>query len=1300
MHRSRVRIRRSVSILAALALAAAGLVIAATPAFAAAPVLTSLSPGFGSWQGGTADVLTGSGFFCGGGTVNACTGPTVVDFGTFPGGNVVVNSDTSINVTAPDVTIANAGIALPVTVTNSAGTSTNVVNFVNGNCRFGDAFVSSTSTTFTPTTAVDSTATWTANQWANDTVTVGGMMSSLATTYTSTSATDATANWATNEWTGLVVHSGANTATVASNTANTMTTSAWAPAIPAAAATFNIPGNTAQVVSNTATSLTLQGFTSSASTTFTATSATDSTATWTTNQWAGFRVNDGANFASVISNTATVLTTTTWSAATPAAASTFTMGNWSAPSGTTSPPAATNHFVIHSGPPNGISVINFGVGGVSVGCTHVGAAVGSYLMALTSPVAGSVLPFSVASDESLILNNSPALPPSSSSDINGSVATIIPLPAKTTGGNPPSTATNGDGVCPPTPAQVQQGLLTCAVAVANISGTNFGAALLESPGQPSPGAPTLALSATGVANTYSVSGTGWWGSGGATIPADHIRVGCTGTPCTGGTPAVSSNVTVTGGSYWISCTGVAPLVCTDQIKKATISGTFTTGGQAGTIAVDQPDVQPTPCSAPANCFPGNGPIYTTTSSTSTTFTATTATDSAANYTANQFAGQTITDGANSGTVLSNTTNTLTLSGSWSPGTPANGTTFTITSAPTVEATGSATAPTASITSAAGTVAWTNLGVTYAPANAILNADNPPNPNQWWQPTAASAGSGPVDLTVNLGVATTVSAVTTDWHQAFAAPGFNIQTSPDCTTFTTQVTVPAGGPHSRTDAFLGGQVSALCLRLDITSFPATATPYAALALIQLGWDNHGAVLPQGFAGCGGTPTNAGCTANTTTWNPAIVNGDLTPPVITAVSPVGATGSTTYSYVATALNAYGETMASTFKQTTTGNASLAGGCTAGPANSITIQTVPGATSYNLYGRAATGTLNLIANIPPPASGGASLTFCDTGTATTPQIPPFPGSVPQNAVANSNNLAVSPSTIGMFWQPTAAAAAGASYEVDLGSAQTLASVTPIWFLGFTPPLSYEIDTSTNGQTWTPQFTTTTNTAKNVTDEFPGGAVSASYFRIVLNAVPATGAPYATVALSQVTFNGSTASVMGTPPTSSLFPQAYYPPTQPNSATANTTATWQNRSTNNIFNGGSLGSAVGPSWWQTTDAGTGSPGNLILGIDLGTQRSVSTVKTSWLGSSACPGHGTCVGFNAVTYTIWTSPDGVTWTQHATVASFDPGGCTPGPCVSTDALTGGPVAGVRYIEYWITAWNATTPHEGYGPAANSVVVT
>jgi hypothetical protein len=33
-------------------------------------------------------------------------------------------------------------------------------------------------------------------------------------------------------------------------------------------------------------------------------------------------------------------------------------------------------------------------------------------------------------------------------------------------------------------------------------------------------------------------------------------------------------------------------------------------------------------------------------------------------------------------------------------------------------------------------------------------------------------------------------------------------------------------------------------------------------------------------------------------------------------------------------------------------------------------------------------------------------------------------------------------------------------------------------------------------------------------------------------------------------------------------------------------------------------------------------------------------------------------------------------------------------------VAGVRYIEYWITAWNATTPHEGYGPAANSVVVT
>jgi hypothetical protein len=1262
--------------------------------------------------------VTGTGFFCGGGTVNTCTGPTTVNFGSFAGAGVVVNSDTSISVTSPSAGIANAGIALGVTVTNSAGTSVAVVNFVNGNCRFGDSFISSTSTTFTPTTAVDSTAAWTTNQWANDTVTVGGMMSSQNTTYTTTTATDATANWSVNEWAGLAVTQGSNTGTVASNTANTLTLSAaWAPATPTAGTIFTVVGKTAQIVSNTATSLTLQGFTSSASTTFTANSATDTTATWTPNQWAGFRVNDGANFANVVSNTATVLTTTTWSAATPAAASTFTMGNWS-----TTTPTAGNHFVIHQLPPSGIATVTPGNGGVSVGCTHVASGTASFLMALTSPVAGSVLPFSVASDESLILNNTPALPPSSSGDINGNIATIVPVPAKATGGNPPSSAINGDGQCPPTPSQVQQGLLTCAVAVANIGGVNFGAALLEYPGQPAPGAPTLNVSATGTANTYSVNGTGWWGAGGSTIPADHIRIGCSGNPCTGGTAALTSNVTVGSSSFWISC-GTA--LCTDQMGQATISGTFTTGGQSGTIAIDQPDTPPNPCTVPPafTCFPGNGPTYTTTSSTSTTFTANSVTDSAAAFLPNQFAGRTITDGGNSGTVLGNTATAITLAGNWTPATPANGTTFSIVSAPTVEATVSSVAPTASITSAAGTVPWTNLGVTYSPANAITNTANPPNGNQWWQPTAASAASGPIDFTVNLGAATTLSAVTTDWHQAFAPPSFTIQTSPDNVTYTDQAVVTdpcladstkACSPHARTDAFTGGQVTtAQFLRLHITAFPSSAVSWASLALIQLGWDNHGAVLPQGFAGCTTITTN--CAPNTTTWSTSTSNTDLTPPVLTAVAPVGTVGTTAYSYVATSVNAYGETLAGPVKSITNGQAALSGpNCTTGPANLITIQTVPGATSYNLYGRTG-GAANLIGSVPAPTNGATSVTFCDdAATATTiPQIPPASGTVPQNAVANSNNLNVSPATLGMVWQATNAAAAGASYEVDLGRTQSLASVTPVWFLGFNPPPAYHIDTSLNGQSWATQFTTTTNMLKSATDEFPAGAVNASYFRIVIDApFPSSGgALYAGVALSQVTWNGSTASVMATAPTSTAFPQAYYPATQPNTATANTTSTWNNgcvfvvnnspcpiqRTPSNIFNGGSLGSSLGTSWWQPVGA-AGNTGNLIVAADLGTPRSVSTVKSSWLGNTACSGGvGTCNGFNPIAYTIWTSPDGVAWTSHATIASFDPTGCGAGPCVATDSLSGAPVANVRYVELWITSWNSSGTT--YGPAAQSLVI-
>ena len=75
----------------------------------AAPVVSSISPAFGPAAGGKSVTVTGTGF----------TGATAVEFGTVPGTSFVVNSDTSITVTAP------AGTSpVDVTVITPGGTST------------------------------------------------------------------------------------------------------------------------------------------------------------------------------------------------------------------------------------------------------------------------------------------------------------------------------------------------------------------------------------------------------------------------------------------------------------------------------------------------------------------------------------------------------------------------------------------------------------------------------------------------------------------------------------------------------------------------------------------------------------------------------------------------------------------------------------------------------------------------------------------------------------------------------------------------------------------------------------------------------------------------------------------------------------------------------------------------------------------------------------------------------------------------------------------------------------------------
>lgn len=103
--------------------------------------------------------------------------------------------------------------------------------------------------------------------------------------------------------------------------------------------------------------------------------------------------------------------------------------------------------------------------------------------------------------------------------------------------------------------------------------------------------------------------------------------------------------------------------------------------------------------------------------------------------------------------------------------------------------------------------------------------------------------------------------------------------------------------------------------------------------------------------------------------------LATPANVTVVPQGATGATTYGYRITARLGMGETLASTTVNTTTGNAVLS------PTNfnRVTWGKVPGAISYNIYGRTS-GSEKLLKTL-----SDSSTTFDDDGSLTpTKQLP----------------------------------------------------------------------------------------------------------------------------------------------------------------------------------------------------------------------------------------------------------------------------------------------------------------------------
>jgi hypothetical protein len=185
----------------------------------------------------------------------------------------------------------------------------------------------------------------------------------------------------------------------------------------------------------------------------------------------------------------------------------------------------------------------------------------------------------------------------------------------------PFKAGDPDAVCPPTQAQVNTGLVGCAVAVAELSGEDFGDALLQYTGQVEPQAPTLSL---GSASAHAgdqvtvANGAGpgdWWGdaTGTTQISSSDIKVD--------GVQAGSTKASVGPATYSITVSKKG-VVTPGPLNKEPLSGSFTVPcGVAGnqTVTVTEPNGSPQPgtisASAPLDVLPGTTPAVTSISPT-------------------------------------------------------------------------------------------------------------------------------------------------------------------------------------------------------------------------------------------------------------------------------------------------------------------------------------------------------------------------------------------------------------------------------------------------------------------------------------------------------------------------------------------------------------------------------------------------------------------------------------------------------------------------------------------------------------
>jgi hypothetical protein len=224
-------------------------------------------------------------------------------------------------------------------------------------------------------------------------------------------------------------------------------------------------------------------------------------------------------------------------------------------------------------PPSTLFNTTAGSTTIAVSCVGLPANTNMY-MATASPLVGILTPYNLANQEALLMNGG-GLPPSVTSDANGTMSTTQTVPSVVTG-------TDHDAVCPPSQAQVNEGLLDCAFAVADINGVNYGNALLAYPSTPNPQTPVLNLTpGTGTAgDSISVSGHGWWGTAisGGFVGSDDISVD--------GQPSASGELTVAAPTYTENAGHNGGTFTGSVISGSfTIPDTWPSGAQ--TVAIDE-----------------------------------------------------------------------------------------------------------------------------------------------------------------------------------------------------------------------------------------------------------------------------------------------------------------------------------------------------------------------------------------------------------------------------------------------------------------------------------------------------------------------------------------------------------------------------------------------------------------------------------------------------------------------------------------------------------------------------------------